>query len=254
MIHGLVVDSDLPLPGAPTRNAADIACHRDDTLWLDEGDYVLTIQRGGGRALLRYGNLAVVSIAEDGADISYRRLDAEDEALIHVVVDHAVPRAIVAKGDVVLHAGAIVRADGWATVVVGPSGAGKSTMTAGASHRAGIGHLADDSLRLARREGRIVAHVAGTGARLNSDSRLGTGWADGEGQDSKRRIALTAPLPPDAVVEVGRVVILDPQATASAPRRVPMRVVGRSDHPAREPVRTRTSDGYRPGQRLRPRR
>lgn len=223
MIHGLVVDSDLPLPGAPTTDIADIACRRDDTLWLDEGDHVLTIQRADGQALLRYGDLAVVSIADDGGRIRYRRLEADDEALIHVIVDHAVPRAIVAHGGVVLHAGAIVRPDGLATVVVGPSGAGKSTLAAGASRRSGIGHLADDSLRLVRHEGRIVADVAGTGARLRSDSRRGAGWADDVDEEHKQRIAVTSPLAPTAVVGVDRVVVLDPKSTAMAPRRIGVR-------------------------------
>lgn len=83
----------------------------------------------------------------------------------HLVLDQTVPRLLVARGEVVLHAGAVV-IGGSAIAFCGASGAGKSMLSARLTV-AGAQLLADDALRIRTVAGSIVAEPAYPGVRLH---------------------------------------------------------------------------------------
>jgi hypothetical protein len=109
------------------------------------GDVALSCSRAGARYRLDLPSLGTFSIDDDGASISCRLRGAPSpETVEHGVVDQVLPRILVHRGRLVLHAGAIEMPDG-AIAFIGDSGRGKSTLCA-AFAAAGYPVLGDDGL------------------------------------------------------------------------------------------------------------
>lgn len=115
------------------------------------GEVALSCSREGARYRLDLPSLGIFSIDDDGASISCRLRGAPSpEAVEHGVVDQVLPRILVHRGRLVLHAGAIETPDG-AIAFIGDSGRGKSTLCA-AFAAAGFPVLGDDGLVVRRRD------------------------------------------------------------------------------------------------------
>jgi hypothetical protein len=136
-------------PSDPDAGSLD---ERWDHHWRSiAGDVALSCSREGDRYRLDLPSLGTFSIDDDGASISCRLRGAPSpETVEHGVVDQVLPRVLVHRGRLVLHAGAVETADG-AIAFIGDSGRGKSTLCAGFA-AAGYPVLGDDGLVVRRRE------------------------------------------------------------------------------------------------------
>jgi hypothetical protein len=133
------------------------------------GRVELSCSRDGDRYRLGVPNFATFAIEDDGRTITCRpEGDPPEDTLEHVVIDQVLPRILVHRGRLVLHAGAVETPSG-AIAFVGESGAGKSTLCA-AFARDGYRVLGDDGI-VARTSdaGRFDAIATYPGLRLMPD-------------------------------------------------------------------------------------
>ena len=134
-----------------------------DAVWIDLGWCP-------DRIVLRFPDLvAELSLVEP---IIYIDASASDDHdwIAHVVLDHVIPRWLALRGDLVLHAGAVVSPRGSAVAFVGDTGRGKSS-TVTALAQAGWKLLGDDACRLVRSQHGWLATPSYPGVRLVDDSR-----------------------------------------------------------------------------------
>lgn len=123
-----------------------------DHHWLSaEGEVALSCSREDGGYLLDLPALGTFSIDDDGTSVTCRlRGEPAPETVEHGVVDQVLPRVLVQRGRLVLHAGAVETPTG-AIAFIGESGRGKSTLCA-AFASAGAPVLGDDGLIVRRRD------------------------------------------------------------------------------------------------------
>lgn len=99
---------------------------------------------------------------------------ASTDTIQHLLFDQVLPRVLNQSGDIVLHAGAVVDADG-AIAFLGESGSGKSTLCASFC-REGFPLLTDDYLVIKKEENRILGLPGYPSLRLWPDMREALGW------------------------------------------------------------------------------
>jgi hypothetical protein len=209
VIHGLQVEStwNLPLqpcavaPGAPpdvqftvdfTRAPTDeVRYSRTNDAdrpwvierWTADGSLVVEFL-GSGAFLLDTSSVTLVSAQTDDRDW-----------IVHLLLDHVLPRVVALRGDLMLHAAGLVGPSGHAHLLVGTAGTGKSTL-ASALAVAAWPLLDDDGIRVVRSDGVWLALPGYSGVRLLPDAVEALGLADapsrsiGEGHP-KRRFALS---------------------------------------------------------------
>jgi hypothetical protein len=179
LIHGLVLASpvELPLrsagarpadvvyrvsvgsepPEAPTHSRSD----DPDDPWAIEhwiGDRLAV--EFPGRATFELSREKVLLVAEETGD---------PDLVAHLLLDHAVPRVIALRGDLMLHAAGAVGPSGRAHLVLGKTGTGKSTTVAGLVS-AGWALLDDDGIRIVETDDGPVAMPGTGGIRLHPAS------------------------------------------------------------------------------------
>lgn len=165
-LHGLVVRSDVPLPGATELhdgNRTDVVVEHagdrpvpDDiqpgrvlqaATWGDEMQYS-TVVRADGAVVLRLHGLVDFVIDPDLTTVrAWTDPRCEREMLGILVAGNLLATVLTLRGETVLHASA-VEFDGPAVAFVAHSGTGKSTLAALACTRGGR-FVTDDLLRLA---------------------------------------------------------------------------------------------------------
>ena len=175
---GITVDSAFPLleltsialDGAPS---AVITCAEVDELpLLPPSDGTPEFhQHEMGRELVVPGVVAVL-VHGDGIRIHVRlhrdRPDRTDALISHLLVDQAIPRLLVARGETALHATCIAE-DGAAVAFLGVTGTGKSTMAMGFCGE-GAELVADDCLVVRPGPGGPIALASYPRGRLRDDS------------------------------------------------------------------------------------
>ncbi len=140
----------------------------------EHGDIWLVVDDGDDATVLSFPGGATFAVDLGSSRITcHPGPDADPAGMRHALLDHVVPRMLVATGSTVLHAsGAVVEER--AVLFAGPSGAGKSTLAAGC---AALGYpvLADDAMVLERGPHGWRAQPSYPGLRLWPDSldRLG---------------------------------------------------------------------------------
>ena len=161
-IHGLVVDSDVPLAhAAPVTGTgdADVVIRRSASPWagslegvevaaMTEGPHRhLLVDQGAAGYALDVPGVLVATIDRTGGRVALH-LDADaDPGIQQLVVSGLLLSLTLAiRGQTLVHASA-VETGGRALAVMGPSGAGKSTLAA-VLCRAGARLLSDDQLRI----------------------------------------------------------------------------------------------------------
>jgi hypothetical protein len=207
LAHGLVIDSDIPLPFAPARasGAADVAIRRGPdgligpeppeanqlAAFEDEQRRTrYTISRDGQRIVLRYPGICVFT-----GDAQLRRIcvtleAGADAGLLTVLASGAVLAVhLMLAGELVLHASA-VRVGDHAIAFVGASGMGKSTL-ATLYGQAGYELIADDVLRVGPA---ATAYPGGMETRLRQGaSDLARGATGSVRKTADGRLALRLP-------------------------------------------------------------
>jgi hypothetical protein len=159
-LYGLSVRSSLPLPGARTREAADVI--------LASWRTVPTGPAAGGRGwfachrlpddstYLRWRGLAEFVVSGDGRRIAWRRsLGASHEAFCTYLLSQVLSFSLLARGREPLHASAVA-VPGGVIGFLGGCGSGKSSLTA-AFLRAGYPLVTDDLLVLRPRRNGYAA-------------------------------------------------------------------------------------------------
>jgi hypothetical protein len=168
---GLVVSSNVPLPGLP-----EVAGRRPDcalelrrgpigersigrrhALRLPNGTISLTIGRCRSGFLVRFPGLAVFLVSRDGQKVSCApRRGTQPRIVAHLFLAQVLPLALSQRGRLVLHASAVATQHG-AVAFLGAAGQGKSTLSASFVRRS-FPLLTDDGLLLVE-DGTMLAGV-----------------------------------------------------------------------------------------------
>lgn len=182
---GLAIASAVALPELPSAAPSETVRYRIDASeeplvpdrapdarhdWLDRRDAVtLTgVRRGDARCLI-FPDVAQARIEPGGRMRVWRDRAADAAAFHHAILDQFLPRLLAGDGALMLHAAAVVGADGRALLILGETGCGKSTLCA-ALVRAGARLLTDDCVRVAVDAGGARAIPGYPGIRLLPDS------------------------------------------------------------------------------------
>lgn len=205
-IHGLTLASPIALPLPASAGPADIhldlappgpafAVEHERT---DDPDDPWTIERwGAGRITVEFVEWATFELAPDAIHLLADETDDAD-LLVHLLLDHALPRVLALRGDLVLHASGAIGPSGRAHLFLGASGTGKSTLAAAlAAH--GWQLVDDDAVRIVAVDGRLHAVPGAPAVRLLPDAAaaISDGWLREPtpgGTGEKRRFALAGPL------------------------------------------------------------
>jgi hypothetical protein len=161
----LRLSSDEPLSQLPETSPGPVECSferardtgpgRRDDRWdhhwrSPNGDIAMSCARDGDSYRLGMPGLATFLIEDRGRAITCRPDgDLPTETLEHLLLDQVLPRVLVHRERLVLHAGCVETPHG-AIAFLGDSGAGKSTLCA-AFARAGEPILGDDGIVVRRR-------------------------------------------------------------------------------------------------------
>lgn len=226
-VFGVVVASDLPLPGSPVPAAARTFLRirvgkkgkekvgRWRTVARDPaGRPWMLLARAGERRVLRVPSIGRFSLSADGREIRACAENGVSPGLfLRTLLDHVLPRALHVAGIPVLHASAVAGPRG-ALVFLGESGAGKTTLAARHAIN-GWPLLADDGVRLEVKGGRVLAHPSHPLLRVREDilralpARIRAAAAPGDGKwilDARNRPLRFAGKP----VPVHRIHLLGP--------------------------------------------
>jgi hypothetical protein len=135
--YGLVVDSDLPLDLPPAEGPADLTIRRlrrqlDGGLveWTGapDGDWE-SGRLADGRFALRFGREIDLVVDQGGMSLGWWSPRRPSPTLVHLVLDHALPQAMMRRGRLVLHASCLATSDNRCFALAGESGRGKSSLT-----------------------------------------------------------------------------------------------------------------------------
>ncbi len=180
LVHGLVVEVDRPLPmrtvAAPhsdvrirlTQRAADPGMVDFRQADEPENPWAVEYWLSGGGLRIEFPRIATFDYSPAHITLIDAHTDDLDQ-IIHLVLDHVLPRVITLRGDEMLHASGAVSPACGAHLFLGPTGTGKSTLSI-ALALAGWLLLDDDGVRVERTDGRLFAHPGYEIARLLPDS------------------------------------------------------------------------------------
>jgi hypothetical protein len=127
----------------PIRDWFHTVYREDGTTWQQFGKHA-------SGYILRFHQLADFHISIDGKHIDcYPFYHVETHTIRHLLLDNVLPHTLNLRGQIVLHASAVVTDTG-AIAFLAPSGTGKSTLAAAFAQH-GISLLADDSVVIERR-------------------------------------------------------------------------------------------------------
>jgi hypothetical protein len=168
---GLVITSNVPLPGLPEVAARRSDCvlevrrgpigerstGRGHAFRLPNGMISLIIGRCGSGFLVRFPGLAVFLVSRDGRKVSCApRRGTRGRVVAHLFLAQVLPLALSQRGRLVLHASAVATQHG-AVAFLGAAGQGKSTLGASFVRRS-FPLLTDDGLLLVE-DGTMLAGV-----------------------------------------------------------------------------------------------
>ena len=168
---GLVVSSNVPLPGLPEVAGRRPDCvlemrrgpirerstGRGHALRLPNGKISLIIGRCGSGFLVRFPGLGVFLVSRDGQKVRCApQRGTRSRVVAHLFLAQVLPLALSQRGRLVLHASAVATQHG-AVVFLGAAGQGKSTLSASFVRRS-FPLLTDDGLLLVE-DGTMLAGV-----------------------------------------------------------------------------------------------
>lgn len=248
-IHGLVVESEIPLPaqgvkwgdgGAKPDPGSVSGTHPVPDYRVMEGEprdcphsppagrilgelrddafsyWAAETRRDPPRWTLRYADICDVVLDRAQKAITVHRSPEADPGLIPVFLGGSVlAHALTAEGLLVLHASA-VEVDGRALAIVGPSGAGKSTLAA-LLCAAGARLVADDALRVDATSSGAVCFPGTRGLRLRPAAASLAGGIEGAvvGNTADGRTAVLPARLADTPLTLGAVLVPEPSREAS---------------------------------------
>jgi hypothetical protein len=177
--HGIRIESEFVLPGlglSEDRLPADLMVRSSSekaepagpeesvVATVDVAGRGLRVCFNGHRYRLEFGEIAVMTLADHGRDLTVHTNLANHAIVPWLVVGSPVALALAVRGHLVLHASS-VRAGDDALVLCAPSGGGKSTMAA-LMCAAGATLISEDTSRMARVGASWNVHVGSGQLRL----------------------------------------------------------------------------------------
>lgn len=133
---------------------------------MPDGTVSITCSSNGHDYLLGFPRLASFLVSGSGAVIRcFPQPGMHTDAIRHLLLDQVIPRVMAHRGRLVLHASAVVLADGATAAFLGHTGWGKSTLAA-ALHERGAMLVTDDCLLVERRGETLLGIPAYPGLRL----------------------------------------------------------------------------------------
>lgn len=150
LAYGLAIASDVPLDVPLVAAPADMAIRKreacvpeEDVRWFLQTDDCGCGRLPDGRFVLRFEGQVDFVVDRSGTSIEWWSAEAPSALLEHLLLDHAVPQAVMRRGKLVLHASCLVSPGGRSFALAGESGSGKSTLAA-VLHGRGHRFLGDD--------------------------------------------------------------------------------------------------------------
>lgn len=129
---------------------------------------VCRTERRGAELLFSFPHHAAFHLPVDGVITCLKEPGASVEMMRHLLINQVIPRYLAHRGELVLHASALVLEKGVTIAFLGRSGHGKSTL-ASAFHQQGATLLSDDSILVDLEEGSALARGGLHGVRLLPD-------------------------------------------------------------------------------------
>jgi hypothetical protein len=167
------LDLDLPTTGHPARVVVRrmVDAVAEDTItWLDrDSDPWMSAGVVGSRFYLRFGTDAEFLVSARGETVSWHSAGGPDDLLVHLLLDHVLPRALTRLGRIALHGSCVALRAGSGVALLGRSGSGKSTLAAALIPRGGK-VVADDCLAISWRARQPEVASAYPGLRLTDGS------------------------------------------------------------------------------------
>jgi len=187
LAYGHTVESDLDLGVAVGTGASGLRIERlaspvdvTSVTWLDRhSDPRLSVGLLHHAFYLRHADDAEFVISPDGREVYWRTIEAPPSTVLHLVLDHVLPRALTRMGRLVLHGSCVSVEDRLCVGIVGRSGAGKSTLAARLVAD-GLELIADDCVVVEPEEGMLRVTPAYPGLRLSETSLRLSGLRDYE--------------------------------------------------------------------------
>ena len=183
-IYGIVLDSTIRLPLVQVSQnslpqwqfllALSPSISNSITNWttqshVDDGSPWLQVAKHRSSYLVRFVGLVDFEVKVPEREIIvYGMTNEYKDTVIHLLLDHIVPRVVAHEGMLMLHAGAVAVGQ-QAVGFLGPTGAGKSTLIASFCNR-GYPLLSDDCLPLMLQDSDVIAYSGYPGLRLWDDS------------------------------------------------------------------------------------
>lgn len=177
LVYGVVIDSDVALGVPASTGPVNVTVKElqqpvdsGSITWLDRGsDTWMSAGLVGGSFYLRFGEEAEFLIATDGRSLRWYSFEEVSDTLVHLVLDHVLPRALMRLDRIVLHGSCVARHERGCVAILGRSGSGKSTLAAGLVAR-GCSLIADDCVVIQRQDGVFLVTPAYPGLRLTNNS------------------------------------------------------------------------------------
>jgi hypothetical protein len=178
LVYGVTVDSDLELDVPRVDEAGSLLVRArpgpvDDATvsWIDGAEAPWSCGRlHDGSFVLRYGPDTEMVVEASGASVDWWSAIPPTATLVHLVLDHGLPQAMMRRGLLVLHASCLVTPGGRCFALAGRSGQGKSTL-AGALIERRHRFLADDCAVIELGAGPPLVAAAYPGLRLHETDR-----------------------------------------------------------------------------------
>ncbi len=184
-IFNIALNSDIPLPELPEIEMADTVINieagvDEDSIpkqpaWFHhwetpEGDVSISCAKLHDFYLLRFPELVDFVVSLPGDTVTYfPQAEVPPESIRHLLLDQVIPRILGQKGQLILHAAAVMMAEGQAIAFLGDSGWGKSTI-ASSFYKHGARLITDDCLLVETGANSIYCTPNYYGLRLFNDS------------------------------------------------------------------------------------
>jgi len=235
-IFDMRIRSSFQLPGLPVCPDGDgslsvgvekssVADH-DGFEWVHEwktekGVVIAACARRKDAYFLRFPGLSDFHIIPGERKIvAFPSSGTSTNTIAHLLMDQVIPRVLGHQGEVVMHASAVVMANGSAIAFLGDSGRGKSTL-ASSFYQAGFRLVTDDSMLLKLQDGKVFCLAAYPSLRLWPESvdRLFPDAADfkevAHYSNKQQMMLLNAKRVQSEPVPLQAIFVLDDPATAS---------------------------------------
>jgi len=180
LAYGLAIESDVPL-GVPTTDrepettvvARQGAVDQSAVRWFErveppDDDWFFGGRLGDDYYLL-FDEEAEFVLSADGSTVSWFSFTEVSSTLIHLLLDHVIPRALNRQGRSAVHGSCLAYRPDRCFAIVGESGRGKSTLASALVAR-GYRFVADDCVVIDVIDGRPLARAAYPELRLGAES------------------------------------------------------------------------------------